>query len=1630
MKRTFILLLALALALGLSLAMLTPAAASPGTTYYVSNSGNDANDGSWFHPFATIQHAVGVAASGDTIDVAPGTYVETGQITISKSLTITGADKATTIIKPAQDTGSSGDARGWFLVNAGCQFNLSGVTLDGSGHKIWQGIRDQGSGTIADCDFNNMQYEASGPSYAGCAMAVFGNDNVDITGCTFAAMGREGVLYFGTGVSGSTFSDNTYTGKGAGDWLDYGVEIGGGAIAAVTGNTITDCLGVASVDGSTSAGILVTDYFGPGTEAAITGNTLTDSTAGIAVGYDDSDLSVATVSGNTFENNRYQVDCTANVDIDMEATLAGNTFDRAVVVRGSGIKVPTIFGRIQDAIDAASAGDTIDVYPGTYDQDEANDRDLLNGGAGTTDLNIFVDKSVTIQGVDEDGNLITNADDVRAFVVPERDTPISNLSTIFVQADDVTITGLDVTAYDDPDYNFKTISVIGDNPAITDCKLHAQDQVSSIYMYDPRYDSDADTSYIQSYRFEENYLDAGGIYASGIRISSGPGWSGDVAGRVISGNTFDLGSYGIEFVGPGGDPWDVYPIGAATIETNSFTGQDKGSVVAWGKYKDAVGYGDLDWDGVFNDNTFDKSVIVKTAGDEVRYYDYTGGPPNFYFVRGIYSAIQRYPINAVAQAGDTIYVGPGTYQEQVVINNDLALQGIGNPVIKAPASPATFTFPEGGTKQWQPVVFAFGGTNTGGSISGAATITVEITGFTIDGNDRVPAQRSAGILLRNAGGTISDNTVENMSVDGQETFGISVYGDSDVAITENDISGYARGGIAANGDSVTSAPLYPTPHAIIEGNTVTGPGMDEAVTWAPNGIQIGWGATGRITGNNVSGNGWPGTAWSGSGIIVAGADDVEVDSNNVHENETGIAVCGYMWLPAGLTADGTWIHDNIVGENTWGISLQDKTLDTTIECNTVSNSSYDGIDICNFYGYAPTGTLIQFNVIADNNVEEDATSGGIWIDVGVDGNQVTVNFNNIIDNGYGIYNTSTTDIVDATGNWWGSASLTNVSGNVTDDVDYSPWWGANYIGVDHPWTWYTNDSIQEAIDDASAGDTILVLPGTYNELITINKALALQGSNYTNTIIDRSASTAGETAVAIRDIPSGNVLFAGFKILNGSGVSGGAFAITVTNSDASSVITISDNYIQGQNDAEGYGDWGLYAHGDQAKIVITNNTFNNTYNNEILFEKQVGETEVSYNTFEGAFPTIYCMTYGGVDVTTPQVVSDNTFEMQDTDPTWYGSAISFVGSYYNEDEGELGDGKFTDVTITGNTIQDLPYTAYGSGVYRGISLSNMDADGDGGLINGTSITNNTITGKSGNNAVGIKLFGKVIDTTIQGNVITGLDKGVLGVPDSSGNQYPQTTTLNFNDISANTFGVDWPTSSPILDATHNWWGDASGPFHPTLNPNGEGNAVSDNVLFEPWFGDEEMTILMSHSTYKFDYDMPDVIVATEETLMPVTFETDVLGQVGYDGVRFEFSATGPGTVTFKATDSTNTTYTFTNSGYWGPPGGFPLTAAYTATTDFTLTFSEPGTYTIDFSLILAPDGEVIAEIEGSQEVTVRAVDIFDFYKRLHAPYDKVATLDLLAAANDWSHYVTRPGFPGPITTLQLLQLANQWSSGG
>jgi hypothetical protein len=489
------------------------------------------------------------------------------------------------------------------------------------------------------------------------------------------------------------------------------------------------------------------------------------------------------------------------------------------------------FYTIQAAIDAATSGDIIDVTPGTYNQDEANSRNQVDGGAGSSDFNIFVDKSVTIQGVDNNGNVITNYDNVLATISPKRQLLNSgHEDTIFVQADNVVISGFTILGWNGGE-NTKTVEVIGNNVVIKNSVINAMDGVSSIYMYDPKYDSGTDSSHLQSYRIEGNLLDGGGagLYGSGIRFSSGAGWSGDVANRVIIGNKFENVMDGIEFVGPQADLWDVYPVGAATITNNEFTTADRRHVIAWGNYKGNVGYSSLDWNAILTANTFDKSVTVWTPANEMRTWDCIGcgSTGDIVNIAGIYTAIKRYPIDRVAQSGDTIKVGPGTYTEtgQIVISKNVSIVGVNKltTIIK----PSTDT---AGNNADSAAWFLI---NTG--------VNFNLSNVTLDGD--APTRLINWAIASYGDGTINNNIIKNIKAGTYSGRGIVVFGN--ITVSNNTFSNIERIGVHVRG--AYSGPAIG--NALITGNTYVGKGSGDFLDY---GIEVGAGASAIISNNAIS----------------------------------------------------------------------------------------------------------------------------------------------------------------------------------------------------------------------------------------------------------------------------------------------------------------------------------------------------------------------------------------------------------------------------------------------------------------------------------------------------------------------------------------------------------------------------------------------------------------------------------------------------------------------------------------------------------------------------------------------------------------------------------------------------------
>jgi len=180
---------------------------------------------------------------------------------------------------------------------------------------------------------------------------------------------------------------------------------------------------------------------------------------------------------------------------------------------------------------------------------------------------------------------------------------------------------------------------------------------------------------------------------------------------------------------------------------------------------------------------------------------------------------------------------------------------------------------------------------------------------------------------------------------------------------------------------------------------------------------------------------------------------------------------------------------------------------------------------------------------------------------------------------------------------------------------------------------------------------------------------------------------------------------------------------------------------------------------------------------------QIRNCEISYNQQNGVYIT-------GDNIAT---IEDSTIQL-------------------NRDGIRLGSGT-SGVTLQGNRVS--------ANIDNGINFqSTWDTQ-----ISNVIIFNNTLS----SNSRGINVFGN-ISTTITRNSISFNDVGIYFENATS------TVSPQFNDIYGNANGTIVTLSQPI-NATYNYWGDETGPYHVSLKPDGRGNPVQSNgtdLLFIPF----------------------------------------------------------------------------------------------------------------------------------------------------------------------------------------------------
>jgi nitrous oxidase accessory protein NosD len=331
--------------------------------------------------------------------------------------------------------------------------------------------------------------------------------------------------------------------------------------------------------------------------------------------------------------------------------------------------------------------------------------------------------------------------------------------------------------------------------------------------------------------------------------------------------------------------------------------------------------------------------------------------------------------------GETVFVDPGTYVEQLEISKNIVLQATApGAIIKAPLVLTDF-FMSGANKNY-PVVYVHDTSNA------------SLIGFTIDGaNNGDSNYRFDGVGYYNAGGTIQNNTIQNIMNStfsgAQHGVGIFVYAPNgspyDIVIDGNTIENYQKNGMTISGAGV---------NAEITDNTVTGAGPTSVI--AQNGIQVSGGADALIQGNTVTGNVYVPDTTVSTGILFFGPGDVEIVDNHL---------------------DGNDINAYITGAGT-----------ANINANTISNGLWNGVWIDG------TGSTTITDNVFQGNVE------GIGLDNMVDMTDVQITGNVFIGNTLAVANYDTVD-VDATGNFWGCSTGPDDPScdQVSDYVIYDPW---------------------------------------------------------------------------------------------------------------------------------------------------------------------------------------------------------------------------------------------------------------------------------------------------------------------------------------------------------------------------------------------------------------------------------------------------------------------------------------------------------------------------------------------------------------------------------------------------------------
>jgi parallel beta-helix repeat protein len=393
------------------------------------------------------------------------------------------------------------------------------------------------------------------------------------------------------------------------------------------------------------------------------------------------------------------------------------------------------------------------------------------------------------------------------------------------------------------------------------------------------------------------------------------------------------------------------------------------------------------------------------------------------------------------------------------------------------------------------------------------------------------------------------------------------------------------------------------------------------------------------------------------------------------------------------------------------------------------------------------------------------------------------------------------------------------------------------------------NSVQAAVNAAALGDTINVAAGNYNETVTVNKSLIINGAQAG---VDARARLGSESVMTAAGggffIVANNVTIDGFTIQNTTGglaagivVAGGVSGSKILNNIIQNNVfgiylsgsgnLVQQNFFRNNTQPGGASGNGIYS-----ELTLTNNTIDN---NRFVGHDSSAMVIVGPNNANISFTNNEVLNQAGIGLfnTNGATISDNRFINCTT------SCILLGGNDNN-------------ITITRNVL-------IGPGdanAHNGVTIGDSLGFGPNGPI--INITDNTFDG---------------LDCAIV--ILSGTnntpDQNQPGV--TCGTEVEVHNNRIVHSVHTGIFNetVNCPAGFPKVDATGNWWGCNDAPDAGACNcngtgPGGLGDTEGANINTSGWLT-LQLTVNPNPVTLGFSATVTAQITGIGAPITPVIF---------------------------------------------------------------------------------------------------------------------------------------------------------------